>query len=520
MVKKERETMLTRKSKSKLNKRASRTRQWESVSTVGHVSSTRKLEKLMEEVAGFYETGEEAVRREEVVGRLNQLVKTWVKKVTEEKGYNAEMVEQVNAVIFTIGSCRLGVNDPGSDLDLLCVGPTHVTRYEDFFGEFHRMLAELPEVQELNPVPMARVPVMRFKFNGVPIDLLYANLELTTIPEDLDLSVPSLFQTWDLDEENEENLRSLNSCRVTDKILHMVPNIQNFRTALRCIRYWAKQRGVYSNVLGFLGGINWAILVARICQFNPNALPSWLVSRFFEVYSQWQWPKPVMLCPTDESSLELLSYWRDVMPIITPVYPCTNSSYNVSWSTLCRMQEEFQRGNQICEAMERYKTGWSPLFKPFLFFEAYENYLQIDITARNDDDLIKWKGWIESRLRLLILNIERDSEDILQCVPHPRNFTDKSKRLHSYYFMGLRRKLGVCAWKGEQFDIRYTIEEFKNRVGMYYTSRKQPGMEINVYRIEVNNIPLFVFPNGVRPKRSKNLMNQKRKGDDNLHTLN
>ena len=108
----------------------------------------------------------------------------------------------------------------------------------------------------------------------------------------------------------------------------------------------------------------------------------------------------------------------------------------------------------------------------------------------------------------------------LQCVPHPRNFTDKSKRLHSYYFMGLRRKLGVCAWKGEQFDIRYTIEEFKNRVRMYYTSRKQPGMEINVYRIEVNNIPLFVFPNGVRPKRSKNLMNQKRKGDDNLHTLN
>lgn len=99
------------------------------------------------------------------------------------------------------------------------------------------------------------------------------------------------------------------------------------------------------------------MLVARICQLYPNALPNMLVSRFFRVYTQWRWPNPVMLCSIEEGSLGL-QVWdprrnpKDrfhLMPIITPAYPCMNSSYNVSFSTLRIMSEEFQRGSEICE---------------------------------------------------------------------------------------------------------------------------------------------------------------------------
>ncbi|CAN6717463.1 unnamed protein product [Malus baccata var. baccata] len=465
------------------------------------VIKTRELEKYLQD-AGLYESQEEAVGREEVLGRLDQIVKTWVKTISRTKGLNEQLVHEANAKIFTFGSYRLGVHGPGADIDTLCVGPRHATREGDFFGELHRMLSEMSEVTELHPVPDAHVPVMKFKFSGVSIDLLYAQLALWVVPEDLDISQDSILQNAD-----EQTVRSLNGCRVTDQILRLVPNIQSFRTTLRCMRLWAKRRGVYSNVTGFLGGINWALLVARICQLYPNALPNMLVSRFFRVYTQWRWPNPVMLCAIEDGSLGLQvwdprRYIKDkyhLMPIITPAYPSMNSSYNVSASTLRIMLEEFQRGNEICEAMEANKADWDTLFESYAFFEAYKNYLQIDISAENADDFRKWKGWVESRLRQLTLKIERYTYDMLQCHPHPGDFSDRTRPFHSSFFMGLQRKQGVPVTEGEQFDIRGTVEEFKNAVN-HYTLLKS-GMEIRVSHVKRRNIPNFVFPGGVRPLR-------------------
>ncbi|CAL5215259.1 unnamed protein product [Lathyrus oleraceus] len=470
------------------------------------VAKSTELDKYLQD-AGLYESREEAICREGVLGRLDQIVKIWVKTITRAKGFNEQFVREANAKIFTFGSYRLGVHGPGADIDVLCVGPRHTTRDEDFFGELHKMLSKMPEVTELRPVPGARVPVMGFKFNDVSMDLLYANLSLWVIPEDLDLSQESILQNAD-----EKSVLSLNGCRVTDQILNLVPNVQNYRTTLRCIKLWAKRRGIYSNVIGFLGGINWALLVARICQLYPNALPNILVSRFFRVYTQWQWPNPVMLCEIREDCLGL-RIWdprkhpsdkNHRMPIITPAYPCMNSSYNVSSSTLRIMTEEFKRGGEICEDMEaKKKADWDTLFESFPFFEAYKNYLQIDISAENPDDLRNWKGWVMSRLRQLTLKIERDTDGMLQCHPHPQDFSDKSRPLHCSYFMGLQLKQGVPAKEGEPFDIRLTIDEFKHVVNKYVGWKH--GMNIFVTHVKRRDIPVFVFPGGVRPNCPSNV---------------
>lgn len=463
------------------------------------VVKTAELEKLLAD-AGLHESREEAIKREEVLGRLDQIVKIWVKNVCRAKGFNEQLVQEANAKIFTFGSYRLGVHGPGADIDTLCVGPRYVTRNDHFFGELHGMLAEMPEIQDLHPVSDAHVPVMKFKYNGISIDLLYANVAMWSVPEDLDVSRESVLQNVD-----EQTVLSLNGCRVTDQILHLVPNIQNFRTTLRCVRFWAKCRGVYSNVMGFLGGINWALLVARICQLYPNALPSMLVSRFFRVFKEWHWPYPVMLCPLQESSLGF-TVWdprknfkdrQHLMPIITPAYPCMNSSYNVSNSTLRIIVEEFKRGNKICKAMEEGNGSWKILFERFSFFEAYRHYLQIDISAENEEDSRKWKGWVESRLRLLTLKIERDMAGVLQCHPHPGEFTDNNRRFHYCYFMGLKKNTEADKQEAELFDMRRTVEDFKGAVWKYIYWK--PTMLIHVCHAKRKNLPHFVFPDGVRP---------------------
>ncbi|KAK7370069.1 hypothetical protein VNO80_12123 [Phaseolus coccineus] len=187
-----------------------------------------------------------------------------------------------------------------------------------------------------------------------------------------------------------------------------------------------------------------------------------------------------MLCTIEEGSLGLQvwdprRYPKDrshLMPIITPAYPCMNSSYNVSSSTLRIMMKEFQRGNEICE---------------------------IDISAENADDLRKWKGWVESRLRQLTLKIERHTYDMLQCHPHPGDFPDKSRPYHCSYFMGLQRKQGVPVRGGQQFDIRASVEEFKHSVNMY--SLWKPGMDVHVSHVKRGSIHSFVFPDAVRPSQ-------------------
>ncbi|KAL0920997.1 hypothetical protein M5K25_008020 [Dendrobium thyrsiflorum] len=51
------------------------------------------------------------------------------------------------------------------------------------------------------------------------------------------------------------------------------------------------------------------------------------------------------------------------------------------------------------------KNNWSALFQPYQFFESYKNFLKVDIVALDADDLRIWKGWVESRLRLMTLKV-------------------------------------------------------------------------------------------------------------------
>ncbi len=65
--------------------------------------------------------------------------------------------------------------------------------------------------------------------------MLFARLALQIIPDEQDLRDEGLLKNLD-----QKCVRSLNGCRVTDEILHLVPKIETFRMTLRAIKLWAK----------------------------------------------------------------------------------------------------------------------------------------------------------------------------------------------------------------------------------------------------------------------------------------
>eukprot|EP00913_Durusdinium_trenchii_P003843 g3559.t1 len=326
------------------------------------------------------ETEEKMRFRAEVLMELRRITQQWG---------DEDLASRAGSKIFTFGSYRLGLISPGSDIDVLCVAPKNITR-DSFFQVLVPKLQDwadqrmapfaltpwAPTVEALDHRnrPPLRAAVIHVRAKSSPnlheaekavsraeayVNDLERRADQKTFlhqfpqPQAAPVQRPSSRQIPEnLESLNDDNLlknlddktvRSMNGCRVADHILSLVPDAERFRDTLRLIKLWAKHRGVYSNVLGFFGGISWAILVARLCQLYPYFNTATLVKRFFKLYERWDWNNPVVLTHIQEKlntpGLMMFKIWNPkvnpqdrmhLMPIITPAFPCMNSTHNVS----------------------------------------------------------------------------------------------------------------------------------------------------------------------------------------------
>jgi len=426
---------------------------------------------------GCFETEEELNHRMDVLSRLNDQVKAWIKETSVAKNMPESMAETVGGKIFAYGSYRLGVHNKGADIDTLCVAPRHILR-EDYFSTFVEMLRIQDEVTDLRPVPDAFVPVIKFSFDGIDIDLVFARLALKEVDDQQDLSDPMLLRNLD-----PKCVRSLNGCRVTDEILKQVPNVENFRLTLRCIKLWAKKHGIYSNVMGYLGGVSWAMLVARVCQLYPNAAPSTLLQKFFLVFLKWQWPQPVLLKKPEDFGLGF-TVWDPrynvadrfhVMPIITPAYPQQNSTFNVSNSTLKVMQGEFDCSMKICEDIVAGKLDWDALFEAPNFFSKYRHFIVLEASSSSEEDQLTWEGLVESKVRHLVANLEREAISLAHVWPKSyRSLVEGCDKICCYWFIGLKVEM-KDGQTGGQLDLTTPIKAFTDIV-------MRSAIQINVWK--------------------------------------
>ncbi|KAJ8107887.1 hypothetical protein ONZ43_g6594 [Nemania bipapillata] len=215
---------------------------------------------------------------------------------------------------------------------------------------------------------------------------------------------------------DDRELRSLNGTRVTREILNLVPEQSTFRTALRAIKLWAQRRAIYANIIGFPGGVVWAMMVARVCQLYPKATSATIVAKFFLVMKGWPWPIPVQLKHMEDGPLNV-RVWNPkiyksdsfhLMPVITPAYPQMCATFNITKSTKAIIQRELERGVELTDKILGSERPWKDLFVKHSFFtHDHKYYLAVIATSTTKEAHKIWSGFVESKVRILVGELER-----------------------------------------------------------------------------------------------------------------
>lgn len=289
-------------------------------------------------------------------------------------------------------------------------------------------------------------------------------------------------------------------------------------------------RGIYSNSLGYFGGVSWAMLVARTCQLYPNAAAATIVHKFFLVFSQWTWPNPVLLKKLDNANLGFqvwdprtsVSDRYHLMPIITPAYPQQNSTFNVSSSTRRVIQMEFERGFKTTEEIMMNKATWEKLFEEPHFFFKYRHFLVLLVCSQTAEDHLEWCGLVESKIRYLIGNLERNQHISLahvnpNCFDRPTisstattngNAIEANDKFYTAAFCSMWF-IGMDFKKSENLNVDLTdsIHSFTNMVHRHASSINlhKTGMEIEVKHVRRKQLSTFL---------DKDTLDQERKAMD------
>lgn len=493
--------------------------------TTIEMQQSRLLTNFIESMVPL-STLDEQQLKEKILNRLQTITSEWVTELANAKGIvtNKHTITQ-GARIHTFGSYRLGVSTIGSDMDCLCIAPNFV-EHDEFFTSLLKKLILEPGIVDLLPVRAARVPLIKFYFHQVQIDLLFSRLAYPTIPKEIDLTANTILRNLD-----NESMLSINGCRVADQTLKLIPNVESFRTCLRIIKIWGKRRGIYNNKMGYLGGVHLSILVARVCQLYPNAAPSFVLQRFFMFYNMWIWPTPIILQFIQFGGPLAANVWNaqkdtsSLMPILTPAYPSNNVTHNVSKSTLHIMKQEFLRGheilshqNQINEKVQNNQTisdswkQWIELTESSDFFQRYRRFLKVSVrvssnkNAKNDP----WSAYIESRIRFLVNALEV-VQGIEYAIPWHEPFYETDC---TFFFVALvicvEHKKGSSLPSNKNLDVTTPVQEWIANVTRW--NEKPVESSIAVDYIDVCKMKNdFVFPNGQKPtiqktrKRKRNI---------------
>lgn len=197
---------------------------------------------------------------------------------------------------------------------------------------------------------------------------------------------------------------------------------------------------------------------------------------------------------------------RHVMPIITPVSPRMNSTYNIAIPQQRRIQEELIRAAILMQD----ESNWRSLYNRSDFFERHSNFLKITIRAGNNPgEFTKWLRLCESRLRLLVnaldcpemsvwpfaqLMEQRSKPTSMEATPEKTN--TGSTLPEALFFIALRFAPNV-----ESIDLKHRTSEFLiNQINSW--EGRKPDMDFMIHHVLQKDLPHHLIDEYVATKPS------------------
>ncbi|KAI1407042.1 hypothetical protein F5Y13DRAFT_183709 [Hypoxylon sp. FL1857] len=350
-------------------------------------------------------------------------------------------------VIVPVGTYGLGVWTTTSDIDCLCIGPISS---KTFFALAVQRLRKAASrgIKILRRVDAHFGTVLELEVGHIKVDLQYCSAVSIAETWPNALTLPPTDPIFKL---SPSVLAQLKPMRDLYYLLRTVPDLAAFKLAYLLIKCWAKRRGIYAAKFGYLGGIQIAILLSRVCKLlsqdgRPVNAPT-ILATFYSHYAIFNWEEDMVFDPFFHKELRYFRTAQEPMAVLGFYGPSLNTTQTATIATVHAISKEFRRANEL---LSRREMTWTQFLgedtDSVEFLDAYKMYIKITAqfwgTSFAKGNI--FVDWLESRCIPLLVDLSKQ-------VPHvnpriwPARFVrqdaaEEDTEYEGHYIVGLEMR--------------------------------------------------------------------------------
>lgn len=363
-------------------------------------------------------------------------------RIARAWGEAVELDPGARPVIHVAGSHRLGVAEPGADLDLVGVAPRRIPRAELLERLPVRLRAQGMDVRAR--IVEGAAPRLALCVEGHDVDLQHV-----AWPDERPwpTSVDALSGERGLDPESRAAVRTLVAADALLEQADRHGGQGRFREGLRALRRWAAARCIDDNALGYPGGLAWAVMLADAafvvpCDPTDEDPARTLVEacvRALACRTADDWHRdPIAMEPFEDAMVSEAS--ASPMVVLEPDSAAWNDPWNncmrratattvrVLTAELARAAAALDRG----EPLASVSTSPDPA-------KAHPWRLVVELRAPTEESLQALEGFVRGRAAAFVRALERSLPDDASLRPYPltRSMPDASNPVTSHLTLGL-----------------------------------------------------------------------------------